>query len=432
MRFNCKRGLSQLWILFVAGGVQLVSILVYSQRSVIYGTNGEDIFVAPPIISNKSDAEYKGVVAYALSFTQCPPNNSMIEVLDAPAILAHSIHLNSYRNNKKSAYDYHLVAFVHPLAVNCTQHLPSLGFEVRVLHEPVEKEEIRDLPFQRWSEINACCGIREFMKLYAYVLEDYPVVVHLDADVLFLQPLDELYDAMQSNDMTAVSTLHPKNHERNHQFDFFYTRDYVLLNSMSTDPLTYAVQGGFFVLRPNLTIFSEMQEVIRKGNFGRRLGWDRKGYGGYWGGAQIQGFLSYFYGEFYPSRALELHPCVYSTLQGFDPIEPKSGTCRYGNNSYCPDCSLSNITDVKITHFTNCYKPWWCPKARVLKVCRDVLAAWFAMRRSFEESLQLTDLPSNETLLFDRFGGYCTDFKRENYIPMSLTGLNVVTSSYAV
>lgn len=420
MRFSCERP-SRLWALLLAVGLQLLLTLLRTQGSVLNSASFEDTSL--PVVQK---AGHKGVIAYALSFTQCP-NNTLIEVLDAPAVLAHSIHLNSYRNNKKSAYDYHLVAFVHPLALNCTQHLPALGFEVRVLSEPVSVADIGDRLFHKWVQAHGCCGAREFMKLYAYVLEEFPVVVHLDADVILLQPMDELYDAMISNDVSGVATLHPKP-EQQDQFDFFYTRDYIQMSSISVDPRKYAVQGGFFVVRPNVTIFSEMKELVTQGGYGRRMGWGKKHYGGYWGDAQIQGFLSYFYGEFYPNRALELHPCIYSTLQGFTPRH-KGGICRYGNTTYCPDCSITNMADMKLSHFTNCYKPWWCPKARALQLCRDVHAAWFTMRRSLEESLGIVNLPVNDSSkIFDRFRGYCTNFKRENYIPMNLTNVNMTAN----
>jgi hypothetical protein len=91
-----------------------------------------------------SPAVNKGLVAFALSFTQCPASgSSMLEVRDAPAVLAHSVH------SQTSAYQYHLIAFVHPLALNCTQHLQSLGYQVQVLPEPITLDEIQTGRYRR-------------------------------------------------------------------------------------------------------------------------------------------------------------------------------------------------------------------------------------------------------------------------------------------
>jgi hypothetical protein len=54
-----------------------------------------------------------------------------------------------------------------------------------------------------------------------------------------------------------------------------------------------------------------MIHEVKKANIGTFYGWGKKHYGGCYGSAQIQGYLSYFYGEFYPERAVELNPCVY-------------------------------------------------------------------------------------------------------------------------
>jgi hypothetical protein len=391
--------------LMAIGGL-ILALQLYMDRVVLSASsslsNSNDL---PMIIS--SPAVNKGLVAFALSFTQCPASgSSMLEVRDAPAVLAHSVH------SQTSAYQYHLIAFVHPLALNCTQHLQSLGYQVQVLPEPITLDEIQTGKYRRRVQKKGCCGVREFMKLYAYNLTDYEAVVHLDGDVIILKPLDELFDAIRSNDFAGVATLHNSTSNPD-RIDFLFTRDYVQMSKLATDPTKFGVQGGFFVVRPNTTIFSEMIELIRKGNFGR-LGWGEIRYGGYYGAPQIQGFLSYFYGEFYPNNALEVDPCIYNTLQTL-------AGCPNGTNSLittCPDCSQTNFSAVKLTHFTTCYKPWWCTKSRISKTCRDFHTAWFQLRRSLEQSWH-QDVP-NDGFSFTRFQGYCTNYKRENYIPMRI------------
>jgi hypothetical protein len=402
---NVTMALRPLRSLMVIGGF-ILAVQLYIDRIILSATSLVPISNDPPI-PIPSPTTTKGLVAYALSFTQCPATGtSMLEVRDAPAVLAHSVH------SQTSAYQYHLIAFVHPLALNCTQHLQSLGYQVQVLPEPVTIEEIQTGKYRRRVQKKGCCGIREFMKLYAYNLIDYEAVVHLDGDVIILKPLDELFDAIHNNDVSGVATLYNTTSIPD-RVDFLYTRDYVQMSKLATDPHKYGVQGGFFVVRPNTTIFSEMIGMIREGNFGRR-GWGEMQYGGYYGAPQIQGFLSYFYGEFYPNNALEVDPCIYNTLQTL-------GGCPNGTNSLnttCPDCSQTKFSNVKLTHFTTCYKPWWCTKSRISQTCRDFHTAWFQLRRSLEQSWN-QEVP-NDGFSFTRFQGYCTNYKRENYIPMRI------------
>lgn len=361
---------SRLKAWLAVAGLQLLLMILQAPNPWQYMNNADGDAVS----TFWSGSAPKGVVAYAISFTQCDGN---INVLDAPAVLAHSIHLNSHRHVPHlTGYDYHLIAFIHPMAVNCTQHIEKLGYEVQLLPEPVTVEEIETDQYSSQVRKRGCCSIREFMKLYAYALTKYEVVVHLDADVILLQPMDELYDGMKTNNMSEVATF--RSPPYSDAIDFLFTRDYGQLSFMTTDPTKYAVQGGFFVVRPNLTILEEMKGIIRNGAFGPRMGWGRKYYGGYWGDPQIQGFLSYFYGEFYPHRAVELNPCIYSTIavRGLD----DNCTCRFGSEiNPCPDCTAANISDIKMTHYTSCYKPWWCPKTRRSQLCRDFHAAWFQL-----------------------------------------------------
>ena len=49
------------------------------------------------------------------------------------------------------------------------------------------------------------------MKLYSYLLFDYPVVVHLDLDTLVLRPMDDLFDFMV--------LIHNISHRRGHEYD---------------------------------------------------------------------------------------------------------------------------------------------------------------------------------------------------------------------
>lgn len=376
----------------------------------------------------KIKTKTKVSIAYAISITQCPKDERLIEILDNPAVLAHSIE--RVQQNSSYSNNYDLIAFVHPFAKNCTQHISKLGWTIDYREEPVRVEEV-PYPFNGLMTKNGCCGEREYLKLYAFALTQFDVVVHLDTDVIMVQPIDELFDAILNNhlDDDAIKTMPAAGSRRKNAsssaVDFLFTRDYVQMSKFSDDPQKLAVQGGFFVARPSLDVFENMKSIIRKGDYSRYSGWGRKHYGGFYGAGQIQGFLSYYYGEISPERGVELNPCVYNSLQLWSPTI--NGKCRDGNPdppAGCTDCTNIRLSDTKFTHFTTCYKPWQCTLTkRFGPLCSDSHKEWFRLRQSFERSRGISVPPKDDGFLFDRFRGYCTEVKRENYVPMRLADI---------
>jgi hypothetical protein len=61
---------------------------------------------------------------------------------------------------------------------------------------PVQTDEIQGEYLRKQIHKEWCCGIDEFIKLYAYTLINYPIVVHTDIDFMYYQHMDNLYDAM--------------------------------------------------------------------------------------------------------------------------------------------------------------------------------------------------------------------------------------------
>ena len=85
----------------------------------------------------------KATVAYAWTLAKCSDFQSSTEgMIDAALILKHSVHQVSSRVGK-SQYDYHMYVLVHKDAASCTQILEDAGYTVKVLPQPVEKEQIR-------------------------------------------------------------------------------------------------------------------------------------------------------------------------------------------------------------------------------------------------------------------------------------------------
>lgn len=186
--------------------------------------------------------------------------------------------VRSFRSVVTDKYDYRYVAFLHPDAASCSQHLSSIGYEVMVKDTPVKNGQISARLFRKLIQFGGCCGAKEFLKLYAYTLEDVDVVVHLDMDVIFLQPMDDLFEAIIGGTTDGGGVEEAKGLEKGRipiifdrplpqKVDFLFTRDYAQMSKITTDRSKYGVQAGFFVLRANQTIFDEMIAIIRQGNY---------------------------------------------------------------------------------------------------------------------------------------------------------------------
>lgn len=176
----------------------------------------------------------------------------------------------------------------------CVPHIPvlkRLGYIPLVRDTPVN---ISDIPKTSWYrhhvEGENCCGSKEFIKLYAYTLTDYPVVVHWDLDVAVLQPLDDLFDAMifpaSSKEGRAarrnLAIQQPYHQKLPEQIDAFFTRD--ITSARPWEEIT-AIQGGFVVARPSMEHFELYKEFILEANYtagrGPGSGWGGLGYGGF-------------------------------------------------------------------------------------------------------------------------------------------------------
>jgi hypothetical protein len=302
----------------------------------------------------------KAVIAYAVSITACKNPKDLI---DGAAVLKHSIHLSSIRNpNSTSKYDYRLIAFIHPNATSCENTFERLGYEVSIRDTPVDVTQIKNnSDMIRRVTKSGCCGEKEFLKLYSFTLLDYPVVVHLDIDTVILRPLDDLFDVML---LPANATKHIPaamwTPNVTHPVNAFFTRDYPMINP-GRKVKKVGMQGGFFVVRPDRRVFDEFCSIIMSGQFYPGPGWGgtKLRYGGYFGAAQIQGLVSYYYGHFHSNTSIELNRCNYNQMAD-NPRDKKKGRCMTGEEN-CQDCRETNVPDIYSAHYTLCQKPWWCP-----------------------------------------------------------------------
>jgi len=143
------------------------------------------------------------VIPFIVSMTNCGEDPFM----EGAAVLKYSIHLTSIHGPMGGRYDYKMYALYHPDATDCAKQLEDLGYELVRRQTPVKVEEIEGAWLRSRIEKNGCCGAKELIKLEAYTFTQYPVVVHLDMDVIIRKPLDILFDVMldESGDLSKYS-----------------------------------------------------------------------------------------------------------------------------------------------------------------------------------------------------------------------------------
>jgi hypothetical protein len=333
--------------------------------------------------------------------------------------------LSSIQNpSSGSAYDYKLVVFVHTDAEGCSSVFSDLGYEVMVRPTPFNVTDIKGAFLREHIVKSGCCGEKEYLKIYAYTLLEYPIVVHLDLDSLILKPMDDLYDAMLlANDANPAKSRIPVMFDeplpRNNPIDAFFTRDYNMVNPGHKH---VGFQGGFLVIRPSMEAFHNYIDVVIEGRFFQGSGWAGKGYGGYFGAQQIQGICSYYYDYLHPGTAVELNRCYYNAMTDA-PRQEKTGKCRDGKED-CQDCRDVDVADVKSVHFTLCNKPWKCPEwsgmeKKGIKICQKFHAEWFRIRDDLEKTLSGKDYknPGGKHKP-EIFAGYCNSGHAGGYIPI--------------
>jgi hypothetical protein len=378
-------------------------------------------------------------IAYAVSVTSC---NKPQLVMDGASVLQHSIHINSIRNPKSgSRYDYDMIAFVHTEATSCIQILRDLQYKIFLKKVPIQIDQIRG-NYRRWANTTGCCGDKEWLKLYAYTMTKYPIVVHLDLDCLILKPMDDLFDAMifptvENHDawITArqrIPAMWIKSDELPNKIDAFFTRDYGMIQMPGRrKPHQIGVQGGFLVVRPNMTDFKQYIEIILEGNYTETQGWgEGLKYGGYYGAGTIQGLAAMFYSHLHPERAVELNRCIYNNMADA-PYPKKYDTKQFSHmkpypcislQEVCEDCRKTPIDDIASIHLTNCLKPWHChPPSRVPLLCVQHWYEWYRMRYLFEakrrnEQVNAPRIYVDRTMNIQNISfGYCSANGALNY-----------------
>jgi len=369
----------------------LIEIILLSIFIILYTLSHHKNETKQELTSYYTKEKPKATIAYAVSLTGCAENQYFI---DGAAVLKHSIHLSSIHNPYSgSKYSYKLFVIVHPNAKDCVDPFHRLNYEVLERDTPIDASEIRGEFLRQNIVKSGCCQEKELIKLWAYTLVDYEVVVHLDLDALVVQPMDELFDTIIDGPNKDNTIPVMFNASLPKKVDAYFTRDYNLIKSVRKH---VGVQGGFFAIRPSLDAFEQFKEVVLEGNYVAGGGWGGLGYGGFYGAQQIQGLLPYYYDHLHNGTAVELNRCYYNTMvdhpRFVNKKGGKEGLCKDTGTDTCDNCQETNITDIKLVHFTICQKPWLCRWNRIgvdsseSRLCNDVIQKWFRIRRHMEDA----------------------------------------------
>jgi hypothetical protein len=356
-----------------------------------------------------------------------------------------------------------MVALVHSDAQQCknganrTEILQNLGYRVEIVQEPIHQVNINDEYLKEHAPMNNGGGMKEMIRLYAFKLEDYPIVVLVEPTTWILHPLDAIYDVLMNGprghpwveshpDHVVRSTWYPNGTITNtpelpKQVDLLFTRDFSMLTQ---DHWLASISMSFLPLRPSNDTFNQLTNIYQSTPYDSKYGWDHKGYVDFAGSMTTKGLLMYFYSELYPERKLELHRCIYNNLADVPYIAEKQGArdqCRdvkeqkkdqNGAVQSCTDCRAKPWGDIAVSNFENCQPPWTCPYVKevqdlplvqpTLAMCRRMHHSWFALRKVVEDTFLLPKERANSTGTFypEIFMGYCmAGEKSGGYVPVA-------------
>ena len=356
-------------------------------------------------------------VAFVVTLTSCSGHKGIpFEIVEGAAVLRYSIQQNVRHG------DFTMYAFYHPEAAPCAEALTELGYVVQERDTPVAVEDIRGDILRERIVKNGCCGEKELIKLEAFTLTQHEVVVLLDLDVLVMKSMDKLFDFILDPKKTpdADDLLLRSGEQIPETIDLLYTTDYAMVKPGRKVKPT---QGGFVVLRPNRTVYDEFVEIIVEGDFrdSNGAGWGGKT-GKFWGAMTFQGLMPYYFQVLHPGRAVELNWCVWNNMcspsrdKGVENDQPV-GEC-FTQQEDCEDCRNRPVTDVALTHFTVCQKPWTCQRMSQdiinHRLCRHLHHAWFETRSAMERSWGRSG-SGNGTYDRDHFNGYCSLWGKQGY-----------------
>lgn len=423
----------------------------------------------------------KSVVAYVLPVFSCYPRNSNgisdgdpvndDEFHDAAFMLQASVHDNSARNpNSKSAYDYQMVAIIHMFVQVCqvgganrTKMLLDMGYRVHVVREPIHQVDVRDVHLKRHAPHNngPMVGMKEMIRLYAFTLEEYPIVTLIDFLTWMAHPPDAVYDVLLNGphshhflethpDHVVLETFYPNGTiipttELPTEIDVIFARNYA---SLGKNQWSANINLSFLPLRPSKQIFKTLIATYQSTHYDEKWGWDHKGYAGFPGSMTTLGLLTFYYNEIRPDRRLEVDHCIYNNMASVPYVALQRGTtnqCRdvklHNTGKPCPDCRLKPWDDIVVANFAICLPAWTCHYIEDVQVpeiiptldfCRKLSLSWFSLRQAVEQSFD-RKYQSKQTGMYhpEIFKGYCQPGGKMGgyYVPMKRVKVNTDSST---
>ena len=434
-------------------------------------------------------------IAYVVSIYECPDTESKTDInsdhetghdtalLDAAAVLKYAIHRASKHNKfANSKYDYQMIAIIHPEANQCydkslplpsgemhaltrEDQLQSLGYKTFIRSIPVNVEDIQGEYLRTNINLSQKSGAKDLIRLQAYNLIEYPVVVLLDLRSLILKPLDDVIDIIiHGTDVNNGETIKNLDLAPNvkdnlmtkpltNSIDAFFTRDY---SSVSPQQWKYGIHPGLIIIRPSLETYKELEAIMREGDYKFKQGWGNSGIGNFFGAMTTKGLLAFYYDSYKKGEtSVELNRCVYNSMADSPYIKVEGEVlCRNrgqlidnnestlssemvknvaGNSQDCEDCRLRKMNDLKSINLSVCRDPWTCfhhlENMDQLRLCRNIHALWYGLRNELEQnwvkfgpwghgSSYIPATKVEEGPRPEHFLGYCKSRGKEGYIPM--------------
>jgi hypothetical protein len=208
----------------------------------------------------------------------------------------------------------------------------------------------------------------ETIKYWGLADTRYDRVLVLDADVLVLDPMDELLERGE---------------------DFVGVYDHGLDGGL--DSVMPPAQGGFLLFRPNKTDFEAVTALTREGNWSGN-GWEESKIGYCYGGVGPDGLLAYYFNK---DALPQLRLLGKTRLPEGEAAVP--GSRMYAADRAIYDVVLNsrleeelfNLKDenatvaaVKSVHFTGtCIKPWTCSRQLPSEwFCKGLVEKWWELR----------------------------------------------------
>jgi hypothetical protein len=264
-------------------------------RELIWGLPTTTASSSSAASSSASSTVDEDVIAYVITVTKCSDE----PVWDGAAVLARTILLNS-KDNPFSGSNYRakLYAIIHEDAVTCADKFERVGYELVPKPNPVTKDQIPAMGYFAANVDSRCDSMKDYMQLWAYTFTHHKIVVLVDVASYMLQPVDELYDAMllqgegglearkkldfhwrqmgQPN-TTLVDYFIARANTLPERIDAFFTGDYTaVITPEQARQQRNGIMDGFIVIRPNMTHFDELTDMIRGGG-----GWNTNAGGWY-------------------------------------------------------------------------------------------------------------------------------------------------------